>query len=418
MGASEGIGQVRLPPGAQAPVLYATLMLAFMGQMLLNPLIAPLSREMGMKEWHMGATISIAAVMLALTSPYWGKASQRHGAKRTLVTAMGIAMTALFGVVCIAYLGMNGIWVGSSMVIGFMVARGLVYGSAISAVSPTVQTHLVTHTDTEAQRVKAVGGIGAVTGLSSILGAFIGGALAAIGGLMLPLIVMPFLMLIGIVVLAVRFTSEGSLRVDEQPLTVSYRDPRAFPFLISGLLMYIVFSSLATLTGFILQDRFALSPEGTAGVTALYMVMMSVMLIAAQAVFAPKLGWNSVQLLRRGLLIAAVAMVLFIPSHSFVLFGVAISLFGLGTGLAMPGYNAGPTMELSRQEQGSLAGLINSNNGAAFAVAPIGSTALYGLHPTLPLVVCVVLLVLVVAFAYTNPKLQTVAKVAEPVTAL
>lgn len=58
-----------------------------------------------------------------------------------------------------------------------------------------------THTEDEPQRVKAVGGIGASTTISMVLGTVLGGVLAATGGLMLPLIAMPLMMLFGIIVL-------------------------------------------------------------------------------------------------------------------------------------------------------------------------------------------------------------------------
>lgn len=49
---------------AQVGVILLTVFLAYMGQMVLNPIIAPLSRGMGLKEWHIGAAVSLAAVTL------------------------------------------------------------------------------------------------------------------------------------------------------------------------------------------------------------------------------------------------------------------------------------------------------------------------------------------------------------------
>ena len=399
-----------LPKTAQAPIAYAVLLLAFMGQMLLNPIIAPLSRQLGMKEWHIGATISLAAIMLALTSPFWGKFSQRHGVKKTLIIAMSIAMIALVGVAAIAFMGMRGFWVGSSMVIGFMFARGLIYGCSISAVSPTVQTHLVSHTVSEPQRVKAVGGIGAVTALASIIGAIVGGGLAVVGGFLFPLVVMPLLMLLGIAVLVVFFRPDCELKRQQSPKSISYFDPRAFPFLVSGLSLFLVFSTMATLFGFLIQDRFGLAAERTAAITAAYMVGISVIMIVAQAGLASKIGWNSVQLLRGGLVLSLVGLIIVTVGHSHLLLACGVVLFALGTGLAVPGYNAGPTMEMSSDEQGGLAGLINSNNGVAYAIAPIGSTALYGINEVLPLVVCGALLVIISCFSFTHPKFRQLNK--------
>lgn len=398
-----------IPASAQARLLYTIMMLALMGQMLLSPLIAPLSREMGLREWHIGLTISLAAVMLAFTSGPWGRASQRYGVRPILTLAMGAGAFALGAFAVLSYFGMAGAWTGAGLLIGVVVTRGIIYGSAISALNPTIQTHLVTHTVTEAQRVKAVGGMGAITGLSSVVGAVVGGGLAALGGLMLPLTVMPLLMCAGIVVLWVRFTHTKPLSQMEKPAKLSYFDPRAFPFLVVGLALFTAFGALGTLFGFIVQDRLHFDAAATASTTALFMVLMSVALIAAQAVAVPKLGWTSVHLLRRGTLIALLGVITLIPSSPPVLIPVGAVLFGFGAGLMMPGYNAGPTIHMSAREQGSMAGLTNANNGLAYAIAPVTFTALYGWSPTVALSVCAVILVLAVAFAYLHPRLRELA---------
>ncbi len=400
---------VRIPASAQAPLLYAILMLALMGQMLLSPLIAPLSREMGLREWHIGLTISLAAVMLAFTSGPWGRASQRYGVRPVLTTAMGAGAFALGAFAVLSYFGMSRAWAGVGLLIGVVVTRGIIYGSAISALNPTIQTHLVTHTVTEAQRVKAVGGMGAVTGLSSVVGAMVGGGLAALGGLMLPLTVMPLLMCAGIVVLWVRFTHTKPLSEMEKPAKLSYFDPRAFPFLLVGLALFTVFGALGTLFGFLIQDRLHLDAPSTASMTALYMVLMSIALIAAQAVAAPKLGWSSVHLLRRGVLIALFGVLALIPASYPALIPVGAILFGFGAGLMMPGYTAGPTIHMSAREQGSMAGLTNANNGLAYAIAPVTFTSLYGWSPLVALSVCAIVLVLAIAFAYLHPRLRELA---------
>lgn len=61
-------------------LLLSVVFLAYLAQMTLNPIIAPLSREVGLAEWQIGATISIAAVMLVLTSQFWGSARSPGGA--------------------------------------------------------------------------------------------------------------------------------------------------------------------------------------------------------------------------------------------------------------------------------------------------------------------------------------------------
>ena len=129
-------------------------------------------------------------------------------------------------------------------------------------------------------------------------------------------------------------------------------------------------------------------------------------MIIAQAGVAPRLGWSAVQLFRRGLInfFVALALVLY-PTHLWV-FVVACVLAGFGSGLAMPGYNTAPTLKMEPHEQGGMAGLINANNGMAYVLAPVGSTALYGIAPWLPIVVCVVLLALGILMSTVHPSFR------------
>ena len=82
-------------PRSQVPLLLGAVFLAYLGQMTLNPIIAPLSREVGLAEWQIGVTISIAAVMIVLTSQMWGRRSQSWGRKPVLGLALGLAVVTM-----------------------------------------------------------------------------------------------------------------------------------------------------------------------------------------------------------------------------------------------------------------------------------------------------------------------------------
>ncbi|USR78924.1 MFS transporter [Arcanobacterium pinnipediorum] len=377
-----------------------------MGQMILNPILAPLSRELDLAEWHIGAAISTAAVMFALFARVWGKASLQWGTRRVLLISMVMGFIALASFAYVSYAGLAGYLTTGMLLALILLTRGVIYGGAIAAVAPSSQTYIATHTVTESERIKGVGALGAAQGIASILGAIIGGALAAFGGIMLPLVVMPAMMLGGIGVLLLFFKpASDSYRV-AKPATVRYRDPRVFPFLCVGLLNYISFASIGTIFGFILQDGLRRGPGHSAGLIALCMVIMGVAMIISQGVLAPKSNWKPTVLLRRGTLILGCGLAcLLLPAHLGI-YMVACVGVGLGMGLALTGYNAGPTALVEHHEQGGLAGILNSNGGIAYAIAPIGSTALYSWNHTSPLIVCIALCLISAAWTYLHPLLR------------
>ncbi|STD08225.1 Metal-tetracycline/H(+) antiporter [Dermatophilus congolensis] len=388
---------------SQAKLLLTMVLLAFMGQMMLNPVIAPLSRAMGLAEWQIGATISAAALALVLLSQFWGRRSQRLGVKRTLVTAMVIALCGLGGFTAVAWLGVRGVLTDGPLFVMTLLTRGLIYGGAIAAIAPTVQAHLVTHAATESERVKAVGALGAAQGAASILGAVAGGVLAAAGGLLFPVSTMPVVMLIGIVILVVRFHEQSPDRLVEKPASVSFRDRRIFPYLVTGFLLFLGFSTVATLVGFAVQDRFHFTSNGTAAITAGILLGLSLVMAFVQGGVVRRLGWPAHRLLRVGFAVMTVSGVLLFIDAPVWVFGAGCLLLGAGSGLAMPGYTAGPTLGMDRESQGGLAGLINANNGLTYVIAPIGSTALYGIHHTAPFLAVLALFTVGLVFTFVHP---------------
>ena len=390
----------------QTRLVLMVVMLAFLGQMMLTPVIAPLSRAMGLREWQIGATISLAAVALVLLSQFWGRRSQKIGVKKVLLAAMFIALCALIGFAAVAWLGMKALLTGPALFVGTLVTRGLIYGGAIAAISPTAQSHLISHSATEGERVKAVGAIGAVQGMAAILGSVLGGALSAVGGLLLPVTLMPIMMIMGITLLALRFYPQSSSTLVEQPKRVSFADPRVLPFLVAGFILFLSFSSIQSVIGFAVQDRLKLGDSATAGTTAALMVVMAIAMALTQGVLVRKLGWNARKLLKIGFPLMALGAALLIPNGSVVTLAAGCLLLGIGSGLAIPGYTAGPTLTMSHDEQGGLAGLLNANNGLTYAIAPILSTSLYSANHVVPFFVVAGLLIAGCLFIYAHPSIK------------
>ncbi|OLL71198.1 putative transporter [Pseudonocardia sp. Ae168_Ps1] len=158
------------PPRPQIGLLLAAVFLVFLGQMTLNPVIAPLSREVGLAEWQVGVTISTAALMVVLTSQSWGRRSQSWGRKPVLVGALALATTSMALFALVAWSGTTGAVTGTGLFVLFVLLRGLGFGTAIAAVPPTAQAYVADVTADERARVKGMAGIGAVQGVAMVGG--------------------------------------------------------------------------------------------------------------------------------------------------------------------------------------------------------------------------------------------------------
>ena len=391
---------------SQIGIVLSAVFLAYLGQTTLNPVIAPLSREVGLAEWQIGLTISVAAVMVVLTSQSWGRRSQSWGRKPVLVAALGTCavMTMAFFAL-IAALGMRGALSGTPLFFLFVLTRGLVFGAALAAILPTAQAYVADVTSNEGERVRGMDGVGASQGTASIAGSLVGGLLSGIS-LMVSVDMVPVFLLAGLLVVIFALRREESAELVAEPTHVRPSDPRVWPFLVAGFGMFTSLGLIQVVTGFLVQDRLHLDANTTGLVTGGALLAAGVGMVLAQSVIVPRSTWSPPTLLRVGSFTGAVGFALLAVNGGAVSLVVAVTVIGAGVGIAMPGYTAGPTLLMSREEQGGLAGLIGATNGLTYVVSPTAGTAMYGLSPILPIIVGGAILLLVFVFVLVHRGLR------------
>ena len=392
----------------QIPLLLAAVFLAYLGQMTLNPIIAPLSREVGLAEWQVGVTISAAAIMVVATSQFWGRRSQSWGRKPVLVAAFALGTTVMALFALLAHLGMTGVITGTALFLLFVLLRGIGFGTALAAVPPTAQAYIADVTTDGEARVKGLAGVGAVQGIAMVGGSVLGGVLSA-AGILTPLIVVPLLLCVALLLLIFRLRREPSQELIERPAHVSPFDTRVWPFLVAGFGMFTALGFIQVIAGFIVQDRLHLDSRTTGLVTGGVLLAAGVGMIVAQAIVVPRSRWTPPTLLRVGGTVAVLGFALLIPDLGAVALFAAILLIGFGLGVATPGYTAGPTLLVSREEQGGLAGLAAATSGLSFVIAPTAGTALYGWWAPLPIIIATGIMALVTGFVLVHPRFRNTA---------
>ena len=403
MSASQREG--REATSSQVGIVLATVFLTYLGQTTLNPVIAPLSREVGLHEWQIGFTISVAAVMVVLTSQIWGRRSQSWGRKPVLVAALAICAAAMALFAVVAALGTRGVLSRTPLFILFVLTRGLLFGTALAAILPTAQAYVADVTSSEEERVRGMAGVGASQGIASIAGALVGGLLSGIS-LMASVDMVPVILLAGLLVVVVALRRETRTELVAEPAHVSPFDPRVWPFLVAGFGMFTALGLIQVVTGFLVQDRLALDADTTGLVTGGALLAAGIGLVLAQSVIVPRSTWAPSTLLRVGTCLGAMGFALLAIDGGLVLIVISVTVIGMGIGIAMPGYTAGPTLLMSREEQGGLAGLIGATNGLTYVVSPTAGTAMYGLSPILPIAVGGGILVLVLIFVLTHRRFR------------
>lgn len=399
MPTTEGLPDTAAKP--QIPLLLGTVFIVYVGQMTLQPIIAPLSRQVGLADWQLGVIISVAAFMVVITSQVWGRRAQSWGFKPVLIAALVLAIVTMCLFAGVAATAMQQLVGGVLLFLLFVLFRGIGFGIAIAAVPPTAQAYIAEFTPEGEARVKGMAGVGAVQGIASILGAIFGGALAGFG-LLTPILVVPVLIGIALLLVSICLRPGARNQLVESPARVSPFDHRVMPFLVVGFGLFTALGFVQNTASFIVMDRFHLDSVAGGQITGLVMLMIGIGMIVAQTVIIPLTKWAPPMLLRVGSIIGTLGFLVMLSEAELWVMFVAALLIGLGIGIAMPGYTSGPTMLVSHDEQGGLAGLIGATNGLTYVLAPTLSTLFYGVWKPLPIIVSIVVLACVVVFVLVH----------------
>ncbi|WP_055476868.1 MFS transporter [Gordonia sp. HS-NH1] len=389
----------------QVRLVVATVFLTYTAMMVMTPLIAPLSREIGIAEWQVGLVVSTAAACIAVAGPIWGRLSQRVGPKRILTATVASGTCAMVVFAAAAQAGVEGALSAGAVFVVMLLVRGVWFGLSEAAVIPTAQAYIASVTPTVDERVRGVAAIGAATGTSMIVGAAAGGLLGGVSTLV-PLWAVPVMLAATLLVIVIALRPAEPAEETVAPRRVSFTDQRVWPFLLISFGLFTALGFIQILVGFLVQDRLALDTEQATLITGIALLIAGVGLVISQGIAVPRLHWSPVRYIRVGALIALGGFCLLVPDWGALGLLVAIFLIGVGLGMAAPGYTAGASLAVTADEQGSVAGLVAATNALTFIVAPAAATALYETSQQAPLVAATVTTLLIAVFAFTHPRLR------------
>ena len=369
------------------PLVFAKRTLLFsliavgMGQTVLFAILAPLGREIGLSVMQIGAIISASSITVFMCTPIWGRASDRWGRKRVILIGLfGYTLgTVVFATVFKSAL--MGLMPPTIAFVALVVSR-MGHASVMSATMPASSAYMADITDV-ATRTKGMGAIGAANNLGAILGPALGGGLAVFS-LLTPLWFAAGITLITAIVVLIYLPDVPKQEFTRVPAKMRRTDPRILPFMIVGVLMFMGFAIVQQTMAFRFQDVLSLTAVETARTFGLGMMFSAAASLFSQAVLVQRMDIRPFNLLRMAmpLLILAFLIMAVADSRNYLL--GAMTLLGLGMGLAGPGFMAGASLAVGPEEQGAVAGVASSCGPLGFTIGPIVGTALYSIEPVYP----------------------------------
>lgn len=382
--------------------MFFSVFVAMVGLMIIAPVMPPLIRELGLSETHSGLIISLGSIAMAVMGPVWGNLSDSKGRKPVIVFGFIGMFVSYMLFTAVMYLGLHDRISGVLLILLLIITRAMV-GFFIPAVPSSAQAYIADVTD-EKGRSAGMALLGAANGLGLVMGPAIAGGFALIS-LIAPLYAGAFLPVIAVV--AVLYLVPATKPVIQQ------KAPRVNPFqkrvrlyLFAGLATMLGIITVQVIGGFYYQDQLGLTTQETAHMISLSLMISGVAMIVTQGLQMKKLKWSPKAMILIGAVLLMASMLLLLITGSLISYFIAFFLFGVGTGLMMPGFMAGASLAVSREQQGGVAGLVSAVQGIAAMISPILSTTLYRVDKHIPFAligIIVLLMALVVLGTRDQP---------------
>lgn len=365
--------------------LYLANMVCSMGMMGFVALAGPLAVSLELEAWHIGLSATAGGLGWVLSARFWGRTADRVGRKPVLLIGLsGFVLGYLvlgLSVFAEELLGLSAV-----LVLSVLILSRFGMGLSYSAV-PAAGAALIADRHSAAERVGALGRLGAAQAAGLLFGPAAVAVLAGVSPAMV-LLCLALLPVLALVFVAARLPGDVA-ETGAAVRKLSLLDPRLARIIVSATLVMMAVSIAQIVIGFVAIDRLSLSESAAMRLAGGALTAVGVSLIVAQLA-VKKLGWTPIKLIRLGCSIAAVGFLVAGFAASQVVLVLAYVVAGFGAGWAFPGINAFAANAVSADEQGRAAGAVSSAMGLGAMVGPLLGGLLYQQSGILPYAVAAV----------------------------
>jgi MFS family permease len=376
-----------------------------MGQSLMFTIFPPIARELGISEVLVGVIFASSGLVWLFTSAYWGRRSDIIGRKPVLLAALAgyaISMMAFATTVIAALQGILAFLVFYPL----LVFSRCIFAALSAGGMPSAQAYVADRTN-RAERTATVAGISAAFGMGTIIGPGVA-AIFVVFGLVAPFYASAALAFAAALLIWLYLPERTPPRERGEAVgpRLHWRDKRIRPFLIIAIGVGMAQVSTLQTIGFYFIDTLHLDATEAPELVGIGMMAAAGAAIFAQLVIIPRANLAARTLMRLGTFSGLAAFTIITLAHSLGQLVFALLLVGLTFGFLRPGLVAAASLSVSRDEQGSVAGLIGSMNGLGPIISPLISMPLYLVLPSAPYLINLAIMTVLGLIVFLHPKVK------------
>lgn len=363
------------PPVKRLSVLIAVATVDMMGLMMVAPLMPFYALRFDAAEWMIGPLISAFAVAQLISSPIWGRVSDRRGRRPALLIGLAGA-----GIAFLIFGFATSLW----MLFLSRIVQGL--GGGTTGVAQAY----VADTMAPAERAKALGWLSAGTSAGVVIGPFLG-SFAVNWGPAAPGIVAAAVMLVNFIAAWYWLPESRGARPLETPVATPTTPPRGVRRAIWEIVRHpsrpahrviwiycvgmLALNALIGVLALYLKDTFGVT-ERTIGYFFPVFGVVGVLMRATLVGYVVD-RFGEVRTMRLGATLLALGLGLMPLPQLLPLFVVFLILTPMGTALLFPASTALVSHRTDTQELGLVLGAQQTLRGIMSIIGPIGATAVY-----------------------------------------
>ena len=386
-------------------VLFCALLATSVGQSVMLTTLPSMGRQANLSEFHIATIMSSSALIFAFGTNVWSKVAKRAGFKRILMVGLSGYSLGTFAFASAWMAGFSGIISGTNLFLALLISRSL-QSTIMSATPPSAVGYAVA-ISTPQSRVSAISKVTSASNVGQIVGPAYAGLLVSFG-LLAPLYSIVLLTLLALTLVYFKLPVLPPLSQQKNAQQTSDNDqaPSKVPyvFVAACICVFCAMAMMQQSLGFFFIDFYDYSPVDAARQVGFAMMVSAAASLTAQFGWVQKGRISKEVMITIALPLLGLAYLLLFLQHSLFMLYAAMTLMGLGMGMAYPSLAAAATTYCAPSQQATITGLITATTAMGYVIGPPLAAFIYQLDIALPFAIASVLIAATTCVVYITLK--------------
>ena len=376
-----------------------------LGQSFVFVLVPPLARDLGLSEVQTSSIFAISAMAWALTSAFWGRASDRYGRRNIAILGLIGYAISLIALITPLFLAEKNI-LNLTLLFPALILGRLINGLLGSATRPASFAYLADITTKEKRTVKFARMESSFL-VGTVVGPLVGGFLFLITK-ETPFYLFSFLAMIAAIGIYFNLKpSDRSYKKLKDKSKIKWYSQTIWPFLSVAAVLSLCQASLLQSIGFYITDLFSYLDDLPILISMTF-TLLAISTIASQYFFTDAFPINNFNLLLFGTLTLIFSYFTMAFLQSISIYYLSVILLGIGFGMTRPALASSLSIAQSPENQGTAAGYLGSVIPIGHMTTPFIAMPIYAYNPSYLYYFSSILCITLILFIITHPEIKNI----------